>query len=162
MKSKASVVLGLFALIFFSVPSAYGQQPDFSLRRALYFTGKKADKIDLKNDRYVAAGGTITLKKSEANFCGALGCSFNAGLVAFRNPAQGFAIVYVEMKREDGGIYGNSIHFDDKESTTQLVVPLDLPPGSKTKVACLIDPENKTAETNENNNSFYVWIVVEP
>jgi hypothetical protein len=102
------------------------------------------------------------LKKSEANFCNFLGCNFNVGLIAFRNPAQGEMNTYVEAKRVDGGLAGNSIHFADKENVTQSVFFLALPPGTKTKVTCLVDPENKTAEADETNNSFVVWVTVEP
>jgi hypothetical protein len=162
MKSKVSVAVGLFVLLFFSPSFARAQQQaDLSLRRALYLT-KKADKIDLKNDKYVAAGATIVLKKSEANFCNYLGCNFNVGLIAFRDPAQGELNAYVEMKKPDGGVAGNSIYFADKVNTTQMVVALTLTPGSKTQVTCLIDPENKTPESNEKNNSFVVWVTVEP
>jgi len=161
MKTRWSSALSLFSLLFLCASFAYGQKTDLSLRRALYFTGAKPNKIDVKNDKYVAAGGTITVKKSDAVSCNYESCSFNVGLIAFRDPANGELSTYGEMKKSDGGISGNGIYFADKQKVTQLVVPLMLTPGSKTKVTCLIDPENKTAETDENNNSFIVWITFE-
>jgi hypothetical protein len=140
---------------------ASGQKTDLSARRALYFTGQKTEKIDLKNDKYVAADKAITLKKSEATACDSEGCTFNVGFIAFRTSPVGALKTYALLQGAGIGIVGNTVQFADKETTRQGVLSLKLKVG-RNKVTFQIDPYNETPETDETNNSFSVWISVEP
>lgn len=48
-----------------------------------------------------------------------------------------------------------------RRDVSEAVHPLKLKTG-RNKVFCEIDPFGKTPESDETNNSFYVWITVEP
>jgi hypothetical protein len=135
-------------------------QTDLSVREALYFTGSNASHIDLKKDKYVARGGTMQLKTSEAAKCAANSCDFNIGFIGFRTGSTSTALSsYALLQVENGGLVGNTIYFAAAETTKQGVLPLTLSPGVN-KVTFTIDPYKKTAETNERNNSFSVIINV--
>jgi hypothetical protein len=161
MKTRFTVALiSAFALLQLMSPIAAGQQvtTDLSMRRALYFTGAKTGSIDTKNDNYVAAGGSMTLTKSQSTSCDASGCVFNLGFFAFKQPAGKATNTYGWIELQSGGVVGNTIHFSDKESVRAVVYPVKLAIGTnKLKVA--IDPEGKISETDESNNSFVVTIV---
>jgi hypothetical protein len=137
---------------------AGGERVDLSSRTAIYLTGKKA-AIDLKNDKYVAAKGTIRVKKSDALSCQGDKCTFNLGIIAFRSPATGTLKTYGQFTGKTLGIVGNTIIFNEGEQTKQQVLPVTLVVGNNI-VAFTIDPNKQTAETDENNNSFEVRITV--
>ena len=88
MRRRLAAALFALAAATAPAPRAAGQSltTDLSMRRALYFTGVKADALDTKNDPYVTEGGTLTLRKSQAAKCEAGGCYFNFGFVALRAP----------------------------------------------------------------------------
>jgi hypothetical protein len=153
--------VGIFAISLLSTASAFGQAAttDLSMRRALYFTGGKPDKIDTKTDRYVAENGTMNLTQSDATKCEAGGCYFNVGFIAFRQPSRGTLSTYALIQAA-AGLVGNTVYFADKEGTKQGVLPVKLHVGSN-KVTFQIDPYKKTPESDENNNTFSVTIVVE-
>lgn len=99
MKNKLYVSIGLLALAFAGAVSISAQssvaqpsQLDLSVRTALYFTGAKADKIDLAKDKYVAKDGTMELKKSQAISCDSNYCEFNIGFIGFREGNVGGAL----------------------------------------------------------------------
>lgn len=157
MKNKLYVLIAALAFLSTGVPAAYGQAAaDLSMRRALYFTGAKTDKIDLSKDKYAAAGATMVLQKSQATSCDGDTCQFNIGLIAFRTGnSSGDLSTYGLFQVENGGLVGNTIAFADKETTKQLILPLKLKMGIN-KVTFSIDPYKKTDESNEDNNSFSV------
>lgn len=142
--------------ILLTAMSALAQQPqpDLSMRTALYFTGTKTDKIDLVKDKYVAAGATMELKKSEATSCDNDGCTFNIGFIATRSGyTRGELSTYGLFTVEGGGLVGNTIFFGYPDKFKQGVHALKLKFGLN-KVTFEIDPYQKTAETDETNNSF--------
>ena len=132
---------------------------DLSSRRAIYVTSKNT-AIDLKNDKHVVPGGAIKLKKSDAVTCQGDKCTYNLGIIAFRSEASGALKTYGQFSGKTVGIVGNTIFFADGEKTKQHVLPVTLTVGSNI-VTFTIDPNKQTAETDENNNSFDVRIVVE-
>ncbi len=132
---------------------------DLSLRQALYNNGTNTQKVNTQA-RYVAAGKTITLKKSEAVSCEGDRCTFNLGFFVFRNGAQGELSTYAIIDGEIA-IVGNSLSFQQGATTQSLVLPCKLKVGVN-KLTVTVDPYKKTAETNENNNQFEVTIIVEP
>ncbi len=135
---------------------------DLSMRDALYFTGAKTDKIDLKNDKYAVKDGTMELKKSQATSCDGDTCDFNIGFIAFRSGnVNGELSSYGLLQVEKGGLVGNTVYFASGEKTKQGVLPLKLKMGMN-KVTFTIDPYKKTAESNEDNNSFTVNFRVTP
>ncbi|MCA1636124.1 MAG: hypothetical protein LC785_16140 [Acidobacteria bacterium] len=137
-------------------------QTDLSMRLALYFTGAKTDKIDLKNDKYVAAGGTMELNKSQATNCDGNTCEFNIGFIASRSGnVSGELSTYGLLQVEKGGLVGNTVYFADREKSKQGVLPLKLKMGMN-KVTFTIDPYKKAAEASEANNSFSVNFNVTP
>jgi len=161
MKTRFTVALfSAFALFQLLSLSAEGQRvaTDLSMRRALYFTGAKTDKIDTKNDLYVAEGGSMTLTKSQAASCDATGCVFNLGFLTFKQPAGVAMNTYGLIQVENGKYVGNTIHFADKATVREAVHPVKLAIGTN-KLTVKIDPYGKTPETDENNNSFTVTIV---
>lgn len=161
MKNRFYVLAGTLTIVFISIANAYAQtKTDLSIRTALYFTGAKTDKIDLSKDRYVASGGTMELQKSQATKCDENTCEFNIGFIAFRSgDTNGELSTYGLFQVETGGIIGNTVYFADKEATKQGILPLKLKMGMN-KVTFTIDPYKKTAEANEENNSFSVTFKV--
>jgi ABC-type amino acid transport substrate-binding protein len=138
---------------------AGGDSVDLSSRTAIYFTGRKTS-IDLKSDKYVATGGAIRVKKSDALSCQGDKCTFNLGIIAFRSTATATLKTYGQFTGKTLGIVGNTIIFNEGEKTKQQVLPVNLVVGNNI-VTFTIDPNKQTAETDENNNSFDVRIVVE-
>jgi hypothetical protein len=155
--------VGVLAISLLSTVHAFGQRTgtDLTMRRALYFTGAKADKIDLKNDKYVAENGSITVSQSSATKCEDGGCYFNVGFIAFRNPATGALSTYALIQNSMGGLAGHEVAFTDKAATRQRVLPVKLAIGAQNKLTFQIDPHKKMAESNENNNSFSVTVIVD-
>jgi hypothetical protein len=166
MKTKSRkltclLVIGMATISF--VYSALGRNQaavDLSLRRAIYLTSSKT-VIDLKNDKYVAANNTIKVKKSDAASCQGDKCTFNLGVLAFRSDGRGTLSTYGQFTGKTIGIIGNTIIFNDSEKIKQHVLPVNLIVGVNT-ITFIMDPNKKTAETDENNNEVAVTIVVEP
>jgi hypothetical protein len=163
MKNKFYATVTALTVLFIGALSFHAQtSTDLSMRTALYFTGAKTDKIDLKNDKYVAAGGTMELQKGQATGCNGNTCEFNVGFIAFRNGATTAELsTYGLLQIEKGGLAGNTVYFAAAEKIKQGVFPLKLKIGMN-KVTFTIDPYKKTAESDENNNSFSVNIRVSP
>jgi hypothetical protein len=161
MKNKFYVLVGVFAFVFTGTVSA-SAQTDLSMRVALYFTGAKTDKIDLKNDKYVAKDGTMELNKSQAKTCDGNTCEFNIGFIAFRSGnVNGDMSTYGLFQIGNEEMVGNTVSFVDQEKTKQGILSLKLKMGMN-KVTFTVDPYKKTAETNEENNSFSVNFNVTP
>jgi hypothetical protein len=133
------------------------------MRPALYFTGAKTSKIDTRGvaqggDAYVVENGTMTLKKSQATKCEPGGCNFNFGFIVTRTPTSGALATY-GLIQIPGGLIGNGLQFADKVGSHQHVLPVKLTDGVH-KLTITVDPYSKTQESDENNNSFTVTIVV--
>jgi hypothetical protein len=131
---------------------------DLSMRQALYNNGAETQKVNTQA-RYVAAGKTITLKKSEALSCEGDHCTFNLGFFVFRNGAQGELSTYAIIDGEIA-IVGNSLSFQQGATTQSMILPCKLKVGVN-KLTVTVDPYKKTAETNENNNQFEVTVILE-
>ena len=161
MKTKSCLALCAMLLGELVSPLAFAgdDRIDLSSRRAIYLTGKKS-VIDLKNDKYVAAGAFITVKKSDAVSCSGNKCTFGLGVIAFRSGTINAIQPYGQFTGQTFGIVGNTIIFQNGETTKQQVLQVDLSVGANA-VTFTIDPQNKIAETNETNNSFTVRINVE-
>jgi hypothetical protein len=135
-------------------------QTDLSTRVALYYTGAKIDKIDLKNDPYAAKGQPMTLTVKQATSCDQQACEFNVGYIGFRTGnTNGVLSTYGLLQVDGGGMVGNTLFFADNEGIKQAILPLKLKVGFN-KVTLTVDPYKKTAESNENNNSLFVYIRV--
>jgi hypothetical protein len=161
MKTKFFLAFGLTILCAMVSPLvlAEGERIDLSSRKAIYLSGNKS-VIDLKNDKYVAAGSTIKVKRSDAVSCSGNKCTYGLGAIAFRNGTTNSLQTYGQFTGKTLGIVGNTIIFQNNETTKQQVLPVDLTVGTNA-VTFTIDPQNKIAETNETNNSFTVTIIVE-
>jgi hypothetical protein len=158
MKQKVFKLKVICALCMFAATVASAQtRTDLHLRRALYFTGKPG-AIDLKNDKYVAENGVMNLKKSEAFKTEGEYFYFYLGFIAFREPSGPQFQTHVQYQSKLQSI-GNTTTFLNNEKTRQGVFPLKLQTG-RNVIKIVIDPFQKTAETDENNNSFTVTIVV--
>ena len=165
MKRPAFIITCLAAAAMIAASLAEGRsnvQPDLSLRAAIYFTGKKTDKIDLKADKYVTRGGSITVKKSEAVKCDGNRCTFNLGIIVFRDSGVGQLSTYALIKSLGVNETGNTVFFQDGEKIKQAIYPVSLAVGYN-KLSAGVDPENKIAESNETNNFVdYMKVLVEP
>jgi hypothetical protein len=133
---------------------------DFSLRSALYANGAETKKVNTQA-KYVSAGKTLTLKKSEAVSCEGDSCTFNLGFIVFRNGDQGVLSTYASIRSTTLGIVGNTVTFENGSKVKDAVFASKLKLGEN-KLTVEVDPYKKTAETNEGNNSFQVTIIVEP
>lgn len=159
MKKRVFKLMAIFTLCVFAATIATAQSgTDLQLRRALYFTGNKPGAIDLKNDKYVAENGVMNLKKGEAFKTEGAHFYFYFGFIAFRDPIGPQFQTYVQYQSKLQSI-GNTTTFLNNEKTRQGVFPLKLQSG-RNVIKVVIDPFQKTAETDENNNSFTVTIVV--
>ena len=165
--TKTGFATALCAFAMTVVPTqSSGQRltTDLSVRRALYFTGAKTDKIDTRaaakgGDPYVVENGSMTLTKSQATKCETGGCYFNFGFIVMRKPATGALDTYGLIQIAGGGLVGNELHFDDKVGSHQHLLPVKLS-NCVHKLTITIDPYAKTPESDENNNSFTVTIVI--
>jgi hypothetical protein len=164
-KIGLAVAFSTFALTVLPTQSD-GQRlnTDLSMRRALYFTGAKTTKIDTRaatqgGDPYVVANGNMTLKTSQATKCEADGCYFNFGFFITRTPASGALSTYGLIQIAGGGLVGNELQFANNVGSHQHVLPIKLAKGVH-KLRITVDPYAKTPESDENNNSFTVTIVV--
>ncbi len=161
MQTKYFVALSMTMLCVMVSPLAQANDDriDLSSRRAIYLTGKKS-AIDTKKDKYVAAGGSIKVNRSEAISCSGNKCTYGLGVIAFREGNLNDIHPYGQFSGKSFGIVGNTIIFKNGETTKQHILPVGLAVGANT-VTFTIDPQNKVAETNETNNSFDVTIIVE-
>jgi hypothetical protein len=161
MNKQFYVLVAVFAFMFLNPVSAWGQT-DLSMRVGLYFTGAKTDKIDRKNDKSVAKDGTMELRESQASNCDGKTCEFNIGFIAVRTGnSSGAFVTDVILRLEEAGMVGKKISFADKETSKEGILPLKLKVGTN-KVTLTIDPYKKTAESNEDNNTFSVNLRVMP
>ena len=162
MKNGFARALAALTLLLCAA-AAYGQQPntDLTLRRVLYFTGAKADKIDTKTDSHVTNGGLIVLKKSDAVKCSADGCYFNFGFFVMRTPTVGRLHTSAILQPAGGNAPSKEVDFKHNEGVRETIILLKLAEGV-TKLTVRIDPFNNTPETDEVNNSFSVKVVVKP
>ena len=156
--SKTFSVAFFFALVSpFSLAGNAGV--DLGTHGGVYFTGNKS-VIEVKNDKYVVAGGTITVKKSQAVGCQGNKCTFNLGIFSFRSGGPSTLRTYGQFTGRTVGIVGNTIVFDTGHNFKQHVLPVGLAIGKNT-VTFTIDPQNQIVETDETNNSITVTIIVE-
>lgn len=147
-------------LAFLATTISIQAQTDLSMREALYFTGAKGSTIDLKNDRFVAKGSTLTVAPDLAKSCDKDTCEFNVGFIGFRSGNLGSALSsYGLISVEGSGLVGNTVFFAASDATKQGVLPVKLKYGTN-RITFTIDPYKKTAETNERNNTFTVNVVV--
>jgi hypothetical protein len=166
MKSNIEkfICLSVVVLASLSMASAVSRgnvaELDLGLRRAVYLTGAKTT-IDLKSDKYVGANSSIRVKKSDAIGCQGDKCTFNLGILAFRSDGRATLSTYGQFTGKNVGIVGNTITFTDGEKIKQQVLPVKLSVG-RNELTFTIDPNKKTAESDENNNEITVTIVVEP
>jgi hypothetical protein len=133
---------------------------DFSLRPALYANGAESKRLNALA-KYVTAGKTLTLKKSEAVSCEGDTCSFNLAFFVNRNGNQGELSTYASIRGKTVGIVGNTVTFASGSTVKDMVFLTKLKVGEN-KLTVEVDPYKKLAETNEQNNSFAVTIIVEP
>jgi hypothetical protein len=166
MKTRLTATLGTLVVLLlvvaaiFAPAAAQQTRTDLSARRALYFSGKDgAWIIDLKNDRYAADNHPMTLRTSEATKCEDGGCYFALKFIAFRTPEAGVLKTFA-MISVPGYSVGNVFTFADKEGTKQGGYMVRLVTGTN-RVTFDIDKKNLMPETDENNNSFTVTIIVE-
>jgi hypothetical protein len=155
----SAVVLASLTLVC-GAPLGNAAGLDLGLRRAVYITGAKT-AIDLKSDKYVGANSSIRVKKSDAVSCQGDKCTFNLGILAFRSDGRGTLSTYGQFAGKNIGIVGNTIAFTEGEKIKQQVLPVKLTVG-RNELSFTIDPNKKTAESDENNNEIAVTIVVEP
>ncbi len=159
MKNKLYVSISLLALALVGAVSVNAQSStlDLSMRTALYFTGAKADKIDRTNDKYVNKDGTMELKTNQAVGCDGDYCEFNIGFISWAERAgkSGEVSTYGLFTVDNGSMVGNTVYFADKEQIKEGIHAVKLKLGMN-KVTFTIDPYEKNAETDENNNSFSV------
>ena len=162
MKNGFARALAALTLLLCAA-AAYGQKTvtDLSLRRALYFTGAKADKIDTKTDSRVTDGGLIVLKKSDGANCSADGCYFNFGFFVMRTPTVGSLHTSAILQPAGGNAPSMEVDFKHNEAAREVVIPIKLTQGA-TKLTVRIDPFNNTPEKDEANNHFSVTVVVKP
>ena len=149
-----------FAFAILGTSFSINAQTDLSMREALYFTGSNGLSINLSKDVYVAKGATLNLSADVAKSCDKNTCEFNVGFIGFRSgntssELSGYGLVMVEGL----GLAGNTVYFAPAETTKQVVVPTKLKVGHN-KLTFTIDPYKKIRETNENNNTFSVTVVV--
>jgi hypothetical protein len=155
--NKLLVLSACFLLLVFAGFAPVQAQTDLNTRKALYFTHTKTDSIDLKNDVYVAGGATVALSAELRTTCDHNVCEFNVGIIATRT---GTGALSSEIVVQVGGqSYARPIEFASSEKSKQLILPMKLKLG-KNQITVTIDPNKKTAESDESNNSFSATVMV--
>lgn len=133
-------------------------QTDLNTRKAVYFTGAKTGAIDLKNDVYVAGGTALNVTTKLASGCDKGLCTFNVGIIAIRT-GTGALSTDVVINVDKGGSFTQAVEFAANEKTKQVVFPIKLRIG-KNQLTLVIDPNRRTAETDESNNRFAGTVTV--
>jgi len=151
-----SVVACLLSLGYAAISSQ--AQTDLNTRKAVYFTGAKNDSIDLKNDVYVGSGTTLTISYQLGTGCDKNVCKYNVGIIAIRT-GTGAQSTDVVIHVDKGGSFTKTIEFAPNEKIKQVIFPIKLALG-KNQLTVAIDPNNKTAETDESNNRFAGTVMV--
>jgi hypothetical protein len=165
MNAKATKLARLLIIVLATLAfawSAFGRRNagvDLRLRQDILFTGQKTTFSP--SDKVTQAGGTLTLNKREAVKCDRKYCTFNLGVVVYRDVGDGVLSTYALIRSEQGGIGGNTVIFQAGETRKGVIYPVSLAIG-KNKVIAEVDPYKKTAETNETNNTVTITIIVEP
>ncbi len=109
---KNQIKLIAFAIAIFGTSVSIQAQTDLSMREALYFTGSNGSAIDLKNDKYVAKGGTLSVSGATAKSCAQNTCEFNVGFIGFRSGNMDAALSsYGLISVEGSGLVGNTVYF---------------------------------------------------
>jgi len=134
-------------------------QTDLSMRKALYFTGLKTDSIDLKNDVYVANGATLSISAELRTTCDHSVCVFNVAIIATRTGTGPLSTDVVVQTAKNGEKFVKTFEFAASEKSKQVILPIKLSLG-KNQLTVTIDPNNKTGETDEANNSFSGTVMV--
>ena len=139
--------------------SAPNSGVDLSLRRTLYFTGARTDKVDTRA-KFVAENGTVTINSSSALKHEGDYFVFNLGFFVYRSSAEGELSTYALIRGPKIGIVGNNVVFHAGATTKDVIYSVNLLKGKNT-VIVEVDPYKKITETNESNNSFEVTIIVQ-
>jgi len=156
------IIAAIACLLFLGYAAIPSQaQIDLNTRKAVYFTGAKTDSIDLKNDVYVAGSATLSLSNALASGCEQQICKFNVGIIATRT-GTGVLLTDVVINVDKTGSFTKSVEFAADEKSKHVVFPIKLATG-KNQLTLMIDPNHRTAETDESNNRFAgtvsVWSV---
>ena len=159
MKSTRVFVLSGSILLLLFAATALHAQTDLNTRKALYFTGSKADSIDLKNDIYVANGATLNLSAELRVSCEQNECVFNVGIIATRTGTGVLSTEVVIQVAKSGEKFTKTFEFAANEKSKHVVLPVKLNLG-KNQLSVTIDPNKTTAETDEANNSFSGTVMI--
>lgn len=149
-------------MVFAAQIAVFAQKIDLDVGDALYFTGTQTSTFSIKDKtiRTVQKDGTMELAKSEAVSCDGDLCKFNIGIVLLRKGDESVPIqTYVRLALEDGSSVGNVILFDPNQVMQKQTYPVRLKVGMN-KVILSIDPDKKTTETDESNNSTIAYFNV--
>ena len=150
-------VVSCFLFLGFMAISSQAQT-DLNTRKAVYFTGSKTDSIDLKNDVYVAGGTPLGITTATAKNCVSKVCQYNIGIIATRT-GTGALTTEVVINVAGGGSFTKAVEFGANEKFKQVTFPIKLAIG-KNQLMLVIDPNNRTPETDEFNNRFAGTVVV--
>lgn len=132
---------------------------DLSLRAALYANGANSKSVNTSAP-FATPEKSLVLKKSDALECAGLSCTFNLAFYIFRNSGAGTLTAYARIGGASLGSAGNTFIFAKGKTTKDVVLPVKLGFGENT-LKVTVDPFAQVAESNENNNSFTVKIVLQ-
>jgi hypothetical protein len=168
MKNKSYILSATFAAAFTAMAllgismSASAQAVDIGARQSVYFTGSGYPAV-ITTFPYVNAGKTMELKAADAVKKSGGQFIFNLGIVATRE----FGNLKSELKttmefKTNVGTTDMEIRFPINQQVVEPSLPIPLKAGLN-KVIVIMDPANKIAESNENNNNFTVFFnVIDP
>jgi subtilase family serine protease len=125
----------------------------------LYFTGTKADSIDLKNDVYVAGGGKLNLSAELRVSCEQNECIFNVGVIATRTGTAAVSTDVTIQVAKSGEKFTKTVNFAVNEKFKEVIMPIKLTLG-KNQLVVTIDGNKTTTESDETNNSFAGTVMV--
>ena len=157
---KNYVLASMAGLLFLCVATTESYaQTDLNTRKALYFTGTKTDSIDLKSDVYVANGATVSLSAELRTSCDHSVCEFNVAVIATRTGTGPQSTDVVVQTGKNGEKFLKTFEFATGQKSKEVIFPIKLSLG-KNQFTVTIDPNNKTGETDEANNSFSGTVMV--
>ena len=146
------------ALAVFGLNNSAQAQMDLTTKPGIYLTGSKLS-IDESKDKWVAKGATVHVFSHEASSFTNGYYVFNIGIIATRSGViSSYAQTY-GLFSSQGGSVGREMKFGPGRGWSRLVLPVNLKSGAN-RVTFAIDPYQKTIESDEKNNTFWINVVV--
>jgi hypothetical protein len=137
----------------------FPEKVDFSFREALYNNGAQQMGVNTQMP-YGTPTNPLVLSRKDAIGCDLRWCSFNFGVILFRNTNTETLETYAILSGGNPSSIRNFTTFKRGSKTAHLVLPMSIRDGTNTLTVTL-NPYFKE-EINKGNNSFSVTVILKP